>query len=377
MDHLVNDSPRCGFFAERHLGIGSAASAIEPYVRRQLKNDCDWVDVTYSQPGFLQRLPLPRQIVGAACGFLQTRTALSKGNLEALAFLTHNPAVLHQVAITQTPTLLWTDVTPSLLDKLAREYGHHVDLAWPVRALKRTLVRRTFHRAALCVGWSEWARRSFVTDYGVPEVQTKVVPPGIDLSQWRAPKRDVSQGRARFLFVGGDFVRKGGNLLLDVFRLRLRGRAELDLVTRDEVPEEEGVRVHRGLAAGSAQLMTLYRTATGFVLPTRADCFSIASLEAMAMGLPVVVSGTGGIPEIVKPGRTGYLVRPDDGNDLGKALEALLADPMRCTAMGLEARAHVEDRFDARKIADGLMALLATIARPRSDQLAGRLEQTS
>src|SRR5207247_2582455 len=106
-----------------------------------------------------------------------------------------------------------------------------------------------------------------------------------------------------------------------------------------------------------------------FVLPTRADCFSMATLEAMAMGLPVVVSGTGGIPEIVKPGRTGYLVRPDHGHDLGEALEALLSHPMRNTAMGLEARADVENRFDARKTADRLVALLTMIARPRSDQL--------
>src|SRR6185369_15873684 len=105
-----------------------------------------------------------------------------------------------------------------------------------------------------------------------------------------------------------------------------RGRCTLEIVTRDEVPDEKGVRVRRGMVAGSQELMDVYREASAFVLPTLGDCFSIASMEAMAMGLPVVVSGVGGISEIVESGRTGYLIRPDDGRNLREALESLIDD---------------------------------------------------
>jgi glycosyltransferase involved in cell wall biosynthesis len=354
-------SLRFCFLTERQVGIGSAAAAIEPYVRR--RPDCTWTDVTYVKPGgLIERASLSSRVGGTLRGFLQTGAALRKGPFDALMFLTHNPAVMRQKAIAQTPTLLWTDVTPALLDAQAVQYGHHVDSFRALRTIKKALVQRTFHNAALCVGWSEWARRSFVRDYGVAEEDTAVVPPGIDLSRWSVPNRFADRSLPRLLFVGGDFERKGGDLLLEVFRARLRNRAELDIVTRDPVPEEQGVRIHHGLTAGSAPLLALYRAATAFVLPTRADCFSIASIEAMAMGLPVVVSAVGGIPEIVQEGRTGYLVPPGDGLRLGEALEALLDMSEAAATMGAQGRKVVEEKFDAEKTAERLLTLLTTIA---------------
>jgi glycosyltransferase involved in cell wall biosynthesis len=258
------------------------------------------------------------------------------------------------------PTVLWTDVTPALLDAPADQYAHAVDASGPVRALKKALVRRTFQRAALCVGWSNWARQSFVADYGVQDAKTDVVPPGVDLSRWLLPVRKPDGKVPRLLFVGGDFARKGGDLLIEVFRQHLRGRCELDLVTRDPVPEEPGVRVHRGLTAGSAPLLALYRAASVFVLPTRGDCFSIASIEAMAMGLPVVVSDVGGISEIVEPGESGYLIGAGNGRELSAALENLIDHPERVRGMGLRGRARAEERFDARRTAERLLGLIGS-----------------
>jgi glycosyltransferase involved in cell wall biosynthesis len=344
------------------VGIGSAAAAIEPYLRRE--PGCAWTDVTYVKPGgLIERVPLPAHLTGTLRGFVQTGDALREGPFDALMFLTHNPAVMRQQAVAQTPTLLWTDVTPALLDMQAAQYGHRIDSFRALRTIKKALVRRTLHSAALCVGWSEWARRSFVQDYDVAEEKTAVVPPGIDLSRWNVPDRTAGRSLPRLLFVGGDFERKGGDLLLEVFRARLRHRAELDIVTRDPVPDEQGVTVHRGLTAGSAPLLALYRAATAFVLPTRGDCFSIASIEAMATGLPVVVSAVGGIPEIVQDGRTGYLVPPGDGLQLGEALAAILDSREAAEAMGMQGRKVVEEKFDAEKTAGRLLALLSTIAR--------------
>ena len=167
--------------------------------------------------------------------------------------------------------------------------------------------------------------------------------------------------KPRILFVGGDLARKGGDLLLDVFRRHLRGRCALDIVTRDKVEEEEGVRVHRGLVPGSARLLELYRAASAFVLPTRSDCFSIATLEAMAMGLPVIVSAVGGIPEIIERGENGFLIGPGNGGEMRETLELLIADPARAHTMGARGRALVEERFDARKTADRLFELMVGI----------------
>ena len=233
--------------------------------------------------------------------------------------------------------------------------------------MKHALVRRTLRRAALCVGWSEWARHSFVSDYGVRDENTAVVPPGVDLSRWEVPARAADGRRPRLLFVGGDFACKGGDFLLDVFRDHLRDWCELDIVTKDAVPEEHGVRVHRGLTAGSAPLLALYHGASAFVGPTRAgDCFSIASMEAMAVGLPVVVSAVGGISEIVDEGRTGHLIAAGDGRAREKRSSPSSPHPSRCLAMGVAGRARVEERFDARKTAERIIALLASAAQRRA-----------
>jgi glycosyltransferase involved in cell wall biosynthesis len=358
----MNGGYRYCFVMERQVGIGSAAGAVEPYLREQAHV---WADVTYEKlDGILEKLPLPARVRGTLRGVVQTTSALRRGPFDALCFLTHNPAVFQPRALARTPALLWTDVTPAQLDQQADSYGHPVERSRLLRRVKSTLVERTFRHAALCVGWSEWARRSFVTDYRVAEARTAVLPPGVDLTLWKRAPRKTETGPARLLFVGGDFERKGGRLLLDVYRQALRERCTLDLVTRADIPDEPGVRVHRGLTPRSPELIELYQKASAFVLPTLGDCYSIASLEAMATGLPVVVSAIGGIPEIIEDGKSGYLIAPRDGTALRSALDELLRDPERRLALGERARDRVEARFDAEKTAKELLQLLGELARP-------------
>src|SRR5206468_3105070 len=118
---------------------------------------------------------------------------------------------------------------------------------------------------------------------------------------WRPPTSEPRQHNhvPRILFVGGDFERKGGPLLLDWFRRAGRGRCELDVVTRAAVPSEPGVRIHRGIVGNSPEARSLFFAADVFVLPSLGECFGIASVEAMAAGLPVVTTDVGGSRDIV------------------------------------------------------------------------------
>jgi len=153
------------------------------------------------------------------------------------------------------------------------------------------------------------------------------------------------------LFVGGDFVRKGGDLLLNVFKTRFRGRAELLLVTKADVPEEPGIRVFRNVEANSEALLDLYRSSDVFALPTRADCYSLVCLEALAAGMPIVATRVGGIPDVISEAETGYLIDVDDATSLTERLETLIADPAKRREMGAKARARAEERFDAAETA--------------------------
>ena len=353
---------RFGFFTERQVGIGSAAQAIEPHIRALGHS---WTDVTYVRDGgLLESLTfLPGRARGTLRGYLQVKQGLSQGPFDALFFLTHNPAVFHRATLHKIPTVLWTDVTPVQLDQQAEQYGHVRSGNAAVQRLKHRAVASTYAAARKLVGWSNWARNSFMADYGASSEKAAVVHPGVDLARFTVNRGSAVSGLPRLLFVGGDFARKGGPLLLQVFREHLVGRAELDIVTRDPVEASPGVRVHHGLSAGSEPLLKLYQEADAFVLPTLGDCFSIASMEAMAMGLPVVVCDVGGIADIIEHGQSGYLVARGDGRALASALEGLVTDRAKCAAMGQRGRQIVEAKFDAAHTARQLLAIVEEVAR--------------
>jgi glycosyltransferase involved in cell wall biosynthesis len=87
-----------------------------------------------------------------------------------------------------------------------------------------------------------------------------------------------------------------------------------------------------------------------FVLPSHSEGVSLALLEAMAAGLPVIVSRVGGLPEVVTDGENGLLIPPKDTEALTQALACLLADPALAQRLGANARRHVEENFSLERL---------------------------
>ena len=150
--------------------------------------------------------------------------------------------------------------------------------------IKFWLNRRVFHKATYLITWSEWARQSLIQDYGVAPDKVEVIPPGTDLAflEEAADRPAQKQEKLALLFVGGDFERKGGQLLYDDFRKSLSDRYELHLVTKAQVDQRRGVFVYPDIQPNSPALQELFGKAEVFVLPTEGDCLPVAITEAMA-----------------------------------------------------------------------------------------------
>jgi len=196
-----------------------------------------------------------------------------------------------------------------------------------------------YDRAVMCAVASHWAGGSLRADYGVTSAKVAVVGFGANHST-TVPDRDWRS--VRFLFVGIDWERKGGPLVLRAFS-RLRGvipDAVLDVVGGHPPLQEPGVNAHGVLSKARPQdretVAELFRRATCFVMPSLIEPFGIAYVEAASAGLPSIASSAGG-PRDVIGDDGGVVVEPHDEQALFEAM-LRLADPDTARRMGAAAR---------------------------------------
>jgi alpha-maltose-1-phosphate synthase len=230
----------------------------------------------------------------------------------------------------------------------------------PYEPAWRAREEAVYRGAAAIFTMSEVVKASLRDDYGVDPGRVHVVGAGPNVEPG---PRDLGLARdGSILFVGKNFVPKGGPTLLDAFERIRRDHpaARLHLVASSAPATlPEGVTFH-GLL-GKEALARLYATSSVFALPTLREAFGLVFLEAMSFALPVVASGIEAIPELVHEGETGHLVRPGDAGALAAAISGLLADPARARRMGAAGRARVSSRFGWELAA----ARMRQVIRPR------------
>jgi glycosyltransferase involved in cell wall biosynthesis len=358
---------RVGFVIEQALGHVAYGLGLRKALAHRDDLECIWLDVPYALDGF-GRIPVVGRnwtLRGSTRAFWQVRAAHATQHLDALFLHTQTVSLFASGHMRRIPTLLSLDATPRNLDEIAGSYGHEVGSS-KVEALKLAAHRMVMRRATSFTTWSQWAKNSLVRDYGASADKVEVIHPGTVLSNYPAPeeRRRNDHGPLRILFVGGDFVRKGGDMLLEIFRRHFVGRCELHLITAADVAGGDGVFVYRGLKPHSPELLQRYRDADVFALPTRGDCLAVVLGEAMAASLPIITTPVGAHAEAVEDGESGFVMPLDDAECLRDRLERLVQDRQLAFRMGQASRNIGENRFDmnknANRIADILVGLSAT-----------------
>lgn len=214
--------------------------------------------------------------------------------------------------------------------------------------------RRVFARADVVSCMGMWAGNSARDDYGVPAERVLWIPP-VSPSPPPPPARGLNGsasddgGLPRIVFVGNGWVRKGGPELLKWHQQRWADRAELHFIGHDAAPDPSRPKprnvVFHGRVDRDRIMNELLPSMDLFVMPTKREMSSWAGMEAMAAGLPVVLSRIGGIPDLVIDGETGFLAKPNDETEFVRAVETLLNDPERRRRMGRAARERALTEF--------------------------------
>jgi len=298
-------------------------------------------------------------------GFYRRRTAAARRRMRALDDGAYN--VVLQVGawydLTGTPgkrTASYHD--GNLATLLKSPYGHP-----PVsrRHVARTLAweRELYRRMDVMFPMSRWLADSFMADFGVDAGKLFPVGAGVNLPRVREVG-DRSYDRPELLFVGKDFARKGGPVLLEAFRAVRREvpEARLTLIgpRLDDVPE--GVRclgvVPKNTPEGLDRLLAAYAEASVFVLPSLYEPFGIAFAEAMAHKVPCIGADNCAMPEIVVDGETGFLVPVSDAGALAHRMLDLLKDPAACRAMGEAGYRRYREHYTWDRVVARMVAVL-------------------
>lgn len=270
------------------------------------------------------------------------------------------PQVMQGVSI---PLATYDDGTFSLFLRY-EDSDLHIQ-GFPINAVRDWARRQAdaCRRASMACVSTNWAKRSVVEDFGVPDDRVCVV--GMGHNPRSIPQEARNWVTPHFLFVGVEWKRKNGKAVVEAFG-RVRERfpdATLDLVGEHPGVNAPGVRGHgflpRENASAQERLNRLFAHATAFVLPSLFDPSPISYLEAASAGLPVIGTTYGGANELL--GDAAICVDPHDRDALIRAMFHV-CDMKVAQSMGTRALVKSAEstwRAVSGRIADNLLRVKA------------------
>lgn len=231
--------------------------------------------------------------------------------------------------------------------------------------LTRKLIRMPFRASNCVVVLGEHFRQWVVTTLNIPAEKVHILNNGVDAP--RTVQRDFhGEGVQTLLFLGNLIERKGVSDLLWAlsllppnvapWRAVLAGGGDIEFYR--ELARQIGVvdKVEFPGWADRDQAGTLLRQADALILPSYDEGLPLVILEAMGVGLPVICTPVGVIPEVLDDGKTALFVEPGDRDALAERIATLLADRALQERLSVQGKALFENEFSLRSF---LLALFA------------------
>lgn len=193
---------------------------------------------------------------------------------------------------------------------------------------------------------AEALKKIMIRQFAVAPARIAVIPNAVD-ADWFRPEPTAKDPQPTVVFVGRLVAEKDPLNLLEAFRLAaLRlPQARFEIIGNGPFKPEMETRIRVcslesriKLLPATADIRPALRKAWVFALSSTSEASPNVIIEAMAMGLPVVATRVGGIPELVADGATGLLVEPRNPANLAEAIITLLTDEARRCSMGENSR---------------------------------------
>jgi colanic acid/amylovoran biosynthesis glycosyltransferase len=238
--------------------------------------------------------------------------------------------------------------------------------------------RELWQKASLFLCVSQFIRKKAI-DAGFPEEKLLVHYIGIDRKLFRYTPRQ-NPGRS-VLFVGRLVEKKGCCYLLDAMATVQGHHPDVEVIVVGTGPEQSSLAEQarrlslRCTFMGAQSQSTIHRllqSARVFCVPSvtaetgDSEGLPMVFSEAQAMGVPVVSSVHGGIPEVVRHGETGLLAPERDTDTLSKYIETLITDDKLWNKYSLAGVAWVQDQFDLEKQTGKLEQVYYAVCNPAS-----------
>jgi len=321
-----------------------------------LEEGAHWVKVQpRHQKLHLRKVPEFARRASAALRKLPVRPDVIHAN----GYTLHTP---HHINTAHFVHASWRQ-SPVHTARLRRDlYGAY---QWTYSALNARWEQEAYAQAEQVAAVSERVRQELIAA-GVPAAKVCVIVNGVDLSEFAPGTEDrvvlgLPVGVPLALFVG-DIRTPRKNL--DTILAALKTLPSLHLAVVGAIAgspypvmaERLGVAARTHFLDFRRDVSCLMRAADIFVFPSRYEACSLALLEAMASGLPIVTAETTGGAELVTRACGIVLPSPDNTAALGAALQSLLENPSCCAAMGKAAR-EVAEQHSWEQMATEYMAL--------------------
>jgi UDP-glucose:(heptosyl)LPS alpha-1,3-glucosyltransferase len=221
---------------------------------------------------------------------------------------------------------------------------HHITLAMEGYRYKKGNYKKV-------IAVSNIVKNEIIEFYHLPSEDIETIYSGVNLEEFALSKKETYRKEIReaynikeeeilLLFVGNEFRRKGLEFIVSALP-KVQGNVKLLVVGKGN--SKRFCKRDVIFAQHSNKVEKFFLASDIFILPTKMDAFGLVVLEAMASGLPVIISNQAGASEIIKDGEDGLILKDySNPEEIAQKINLLISDPNLRAEMGLKARKKAE-----------------------------------